>query len=173
MFIQVCCKDLWFLETEVPAMPGRVQLVKPTTGSLEVVWTGVANAEAYLLQVQKVEAQVKKFGDFFAAAKLEPVAASGGGESRPAQAAVVGLSEKPNFLKLEHLADSYAQKAKAAINLAAAVQQQPQSSAYGQAEQRKVIIVYLIKFFDKLICLVLNKLHQNISNSSHSKTKTR
>ena len=134
---QVCCKDLWFLETEVPATPGRVQLVKPTTNSLEVVWTGVPTAEAYLLQVQKVEAHVKKLGDFLAAAKLEPVAA----ENRPAQAAVAvnGLSEKPNFLKLEHLADSYAQKAKAAINLGASMpHQQTQNAAYGQVEQKKV-----------------------------------
>lgn len=56
---QVCCKDLWYLETEVPAAPGRVQLVKPTMNSLEVVWSGVANADAYLLQIQRVEAAKK------------------------------------------------------------------------------------------------------------------
>ena len=37
---QVCCKDLWFLETDVPAAPGKVTLVKPTTNSLEVIWSG-------------------------------------------------------------------------------------------------------------------------------------
>merc|ERR1719186_2185119 len=28
---QVCCKDLWYLETERPAAPGRVQLVRAST----------------------------------------------------------------------------------------------------------------------------------------------
>jgi host cell factor len=53
---QVCCKDMWFLETDVPLIPGKVQLLKPTTNSLEVTWTGVPTADAYLLQIQKVEA---------------------------------------------------------------------------------------------------------------------
>jgi host cell factor len=58
---QVCCKDLWLLETEPPAAPGKIQLVRPTTNSLEIFWTGVATAEAYLLQIQKVDgASVKK-----------------------------------------------------------------------------------------------------------------
>ena len=52
---QVCCKDLWFLETEVPSAPGKIQLIKPTTNSLEVSWTPVPTAESYLLQVQKIE----------------------------------------------------------------------------------------------------------------------
>ena len=33
---QVCCKDLWYLETERPAAPCRVQLVRASTHSLEV-----------------------------------------------------------------------------------------------------------------------------------------
>ena len=52
---QVCCKDLWWLETEVPAAPGKVQLLKPTTNSLEVSWSSVPTADAYILQIQKVE----------------------------------------------------------------------------------------------------------------------
>ena len=52
---QVCCKDLWFLETEKPPSPGRVQLVRASTNSLEVCWGTVATAEAYLLQIQKYE----------------------------------------------------------------------------------------------------------------------
>lgn len=52
---QVCCKDLWFLETEKPPAPGRVQLVRASTNSLEVCWGVVATAEAYLLQIQKYE----------------------------------------------------------------------------------------------------------------------
>ena len=57
---QVCCKDLWFLETEVPAAPGKVQLIKPTTNTLEIIWTGVPTADAYLLQIQKVDTTLKK-----------------------------------------------------------------------------------------------------------------
>lgn len=52
---QVCCKDLWYLETEKPAAPGRVQLVRASTASLEVCWGGVPTAEAYLLQLQKYD----------------------------------------------------------------------------------------------------------------------
>lgn len=52
---QVCCKDLWYLETEKPPAPGRVQLVRASTNSLEVCWGAIATAEAYLLQIQKYE----------------------------------------------------------------------------------------------------------------------
>ncbi|KAG1669993.1 Host cell factor 1 [Nymphon striatum] len=50
---QVCCKDLWFLETEKPPGPTRVQLVRASTHTLEVCWGAVATAESYLLQLQK------------------------------------------------------------------------------------------------------------------------
>ena len=52
---QVCCKDLWYLETERPAAPGRVQLVRASTHNLEVCWGSLPTAEAYLLQVQKYD----------------------------------------------------------------------------------------------------------------------
>ncbi|XP_030856279.1 host cell factor isoform X1 [Strongylocentrotus purpuratus] len=52
---QVCCKDLWFLETEKPMAPGRVQLVRASTTTLEVSWGAVATADAYLLQLQKYD----------------------------------------------------------------------------------------------------------------------
>jgi len=52
---QVCCKDLWYLETERPAAPGRVQLVRASTHSLEVCWGSIPTADAYLLQVQKYD----------------------------------------------------------------------------------------------------------------------
>ena len=55
---QVCCKDLWYLETERPAAPGRVQLVRASTHSLEVCWGSVPTADAYLLQVQKYDMPV-------------------------------------------------------------------------------------------------------------------
>ncbi|EEB16668.1 hypothetical protein, conserved [Pediculus humanus corporis] len=52
---QVCCKDLWFLEAEKPAAPGRVQLVRAMTNSLEVNWTPSPNADSYILQIQKYD----------------------------------------------------------------------------------------------------------------------
>ncbi|XP_066030996.1 LOW QUALITY PROTEIN: host cell factor 1 [Chamaea fasciata] len=52
---QVCCKDLWYLETERPPAPGRVQLVRANTTSLEVSWGAVPTADSYLLQLQKYE----------------------------------------------------------------------------------------------------------------------
>ncbi|XP_067855446.1 host cell factor 1-like isoform X2 [Heptranchias perlo] len=52
---QVCCKDLWYLETEKPPAPARVQLVRASTNSLEVCWGAVPTADAYLLQLQKYD----------------------------------------------------------------------------------------------------------------------
>ena len=55
LFMQVCCKDLWYLETDKPSTPGRVQLVRASTNSLEVCWGSVPQADAYLLQIQKYD----------------------------------------------------------------------------------------------------------------------
>ncbi|XP_071549100.1 host cell factor 2 isoform X2 [Panulirus ornatus] len=52
---QVCCKDLWYLETSVPGAPGRVQLVRASTTTLEVCWGATPTADAYLLQIQKYD----------------------------------------------------------------------------------------------------------------------
>ncbi|XP_012935756.1 host cell factor 1 isoform X3 [Aplysia californica] len=52
---QVCFKDLWFLETEKPPAPSRVQLVRASTNTLEVSWGSVPTADAYLLQLQKYD----------------------------------------------------------------------------------------------------------------------
>ncbi|XP_031800710.1 host cell factor 1 isoform X4 [Sarcophilus harrisii] len=52
---QVCCKDLWYLETEKPPAPSRVQLVRANTNSLEVSWGAVPTADSYLLQLQKYD----------------------------------------------------------------------------------------------------------------------
>ncbi|XP_034244571.1 host cell factor 1-like isoform X2 [Thrips palmi] len=52
---QVCCKDLWYLEVEKPAQPGRVQLQKALTDSLEVHWTASPTADAYILQIMKYD----------------------------------------------------------------------------------------------------------------------
>nr|CAD7408594.1 unnamed protein product [Timema poppensis] len=52
---QVCCKDLWFLEVDKPPVPGRVQLVRASTHSLEVSWGSAPTAEVYLLQIQRYD----------------------------------------------------------------------------------------------------------------------
>ncbi|KAM3725360.1 Host cell factor [Dirofilaria immitis] len=54
---QVCCKDMWYLETEKPEAPGRVQLIRATMSGLEVCWNAVPTAEAYFLQLRKFEAK--------------------------------------------------------------------------------------------------------------------
>lgn len=50
---QVCCSDLWYLETEIPPPPTRVQLVRAGTNSLELLWTAISSADSYLLQIQE------------------------------------------------------------------------------------------------------------------------
>ncbi|XP_028265421.1 host cell factor 1b isoform X2 [Parambassis ranga] len=52
---QVCCKDLWYLESERPCAPSRVQLVRANTTSLEVSWGPCQTADTYLLQLQKYD----------------------------------------------------------------------------------------------------------------------
>ena len=53
--LQVCCKDLWFLETERPPAPGKVHLVRANTNNLEISWNSLPTADAYILQIQKYD----------------------------------------------------------------------------------------------------------------------
>jgi len=53
--VKVCFKDLWFLESEKPPAPSRVQLVRASTNTLEVCWGAVPTADAYLLQLMKYD----------------------------------------------------------------------------------------------------------------------
>ena len=53
---QICCRDLWYLETEKAPPPPRVQLVRASTNTLEVCWSPVSTANSYLLQIQKYDA---------------------------------------------------------------------------------------------------------------------
>ncbi|XP_069811701.1 host cell factor 2 isoform X1 [Dendropsophus ebraccatus] len=48
---QVCCKDLWYIDTETPPPPSQVQLVLATTNSFHVKWNELPTVEGYLLQL--------------------------------------------------------------------------------------------------------------------------
>ncbi|OQV18378.1 Host cell factor 1 [Hypsibius exemplaris] len=52
---QVCCPDMWFLETAKPAAPGKVQLLRASTNSLDVHWVTTLTADTYHLQIQVYE----------------------------------------------------------------------------------------------------------------------
>ncbi|KAM9311618.1 host cell factor 2-like [Gastrophryne carolinensis] len=48
---QVCCNDLWYIDTEKPSAPSQVQLVLATTNSFHVKWDELPTVERYLLQL--------------------------------------------------------------------------------------------------------------------------
>ena len=71
-YFQVCFKDLWFLETEKPPSPTRVQLVRASTNTLEVCWGSVPTADAYLLQLQKYDVPTSQQGQGEGATTPQP-----------------------------------------------------------------------------------------------------
>ncbi|XP_067908265.1 host cell factor 1-like isoform X2 [Heterodontus francisci] len=89
---QVCCKDLWYLETEKPPAPGKVQLVRASTSSLEVSWGSIPTADSYLLQLQKYDVPT-------ATAAVTPLSSSAVSSIRPssspAPAAAAPISPSP------------------------------------------------------------------------------
>ncbi|KAK7102658.1 hypothetical protein V1264_020848 [Littorina saxatilis] len=75
---QVCFKDLWFLETEKPPAPSRVQLVRASTNTLEVCWGAVNTADNYLLQLQKYDLPPAQNPSATAAGAVAPVGTPAG-----------------------------------------------------------------------------------------------
>uniref|UniRef100_A0A1I7SXY6 Fibronectin type-III domain-containing protein n=1 Tax=Caenorhabditis tropicalis TaxID=1561998 RepID=A0A1I7SXY6_9PELO len=64
---QVCCRDMWLLETMRPEQPGKVQLGRATFSALEILWPAVQGADGYFLQIgfgdPKEHASAEKRGD--------------------------------------------------------------------------------------------------------------
>lgn len=52
---QVCCKDMWILETESPTVPVKLQLTKSSVNSLDISWGSVPYADSYIVQIQKID----------------------------------------------------------------------------------------------------------------------
>lgn len=59
--LQTCFKDMWFLETDKPPVPNRVQLIRASTSTLEICWVPVVTADAYLLQIQRLDSNEEWF----------------------------------------------------------------------------------------------------------------
>ncbi|PIC35583.1 hypothetical protein B9Z55_014896 [Caenorhabditis nigoni] len=52
---QVCCRDMWELETKKPEQPGKISLARAGFNLLEVSWPPVPGATAYFLQTGFVD----------------------------------------------------------------------------------------------------------------------
>ncbi|KAK6111314.1 Galactose oxidase central domain family protein [Brugia pahangi] len=94
---QVCCKDMWYLETDKPDAPGRVQLIRATVSGLEVCWNAVPTAEAYFLQLRKFET---KPDDIIKSASSLRVAATGKPLAGKVIAIRSGTASGPQVMKV-------------------------------------------------------------------------
>lgn len=81
---QVCCKDLWYLETEPPYPPTKPALVRANNNTLEVYWGALVNADYYLLQIQGYDAP--------------PIAQSSTNLTRTTPVAIPIVSGSPKFV---------------------------------------------------------------------------
>ncbi|VEL34011.1 unnamed protein product [Protopolystoma xenopodis] len=91
---QVCFKDLWFLETDRPTAPSRVQLVRAGTQSLEVAWGSVPTADAYILQIQKYDVSSASSVNSTTTLTPSPIALSSATPS-PMQSQISPVDVKP------------------------------------------------------------------------------
>ncbi|PIO68715.1 kelch repeat protein [Teladorsagia circumcincta] len=93
----VCCKDMWYLETSVPGTPSRVQLVRASVAGLEVSWSSLPTAEAYLLQLHKYDSTlpVHKILDDDVSRQLNPL----GKASLPSQKMVMQRGTPTGVMK--------------------------------------------------------------------------
>ncbi|XP_077368298.1 host cell factor 1b isoform X2 [Festucalex cinctus] len=87
---QVCCKDLWYLETERPSAPSRVQLVRANTSSLEVSWRPSQTADTYLLQIQKYDIPATPAGT-----AAVSTAAAGANSLKSSAPVAISLTDQP------------------------------------------------------------------------------
>ncbi|XP_055380924.1 host cell factor 2-like [Condylostylus longicornis] len=57
---QVCCKDLWYLEVDVPQTAPKVTVNRVSNNSFEISWAEVPFSAAYFIQIQKLETEKKR-----------------------------------------------------------------------------------------------------------------